>query len=274
MEVLDNIPLRLSLEEVSNKARLPKENKTLKKTIDELIEIALDRGGNRVAKEICVGISFVGVLLDNGSMGLAYTFREELKPWCNVIEKAGQLETYVSELLPLARSLDVLDSAVGVATINAVLKPDEYEEGDTLDFLSIKEKDTVVMVGYMKPLVERLTNKVRRLYVIERTAKNENIYPDWTASILIPKADVVIISGTAVVNKTVDHLLSLSRKAREVAIVGPTTPLAPTVFKKRRVTLLSGVMVTNPKRAMKVIAQGGGTRNLRNYVKKVNVILK
>ena len=242
--------------------------------VDELIKLALDKGKNRRAEEVCIGISFVGVLLDNKSMGLAYTFREELKPWCNVIERAGQLETYVSELLPLARSLDILDSAVGVATINAVLKPDKYEEGDVLDFLSIKEDDVAVMVGYMKPLVDKLTNKVRKLYVVERKTRNEAVYPDWAANILIPKADVVIISGTAVVNKTVDHLLSLSRKAREVAIVGPTTPLAPTVFKKRRVTLLSGVMVTNPKRAMKVIAQGGGTRNLRNYVKKVNVILK
>ena len=242
--------------------------------VDELIKLALDKGKNRRAEEICVGISFVGVLLDDGSMGLAYTFREELKPWCNVIERAGQLEAYVSELLPLAKSLDILDSAVGIATINAVLKPDKYEKGDVLDFLSIKDNDTVVMVGYMKPLVDKLTEKVRELYVIERAARDEAIYPDWTANILVPKADVVIISGTAVVNKTIDHLLSLSRKAREVAIVGPTTPLAPTVFKKRGVTLLSGVIVTNPKKAMKVIAQGGGTRNLRNYVKKVNVILK
>ncbi|RLG59076.1 hypothetical protein DRN86_04820 [Candidatus Geothermarchaeota archaeon] len=91
---------------------------------------------------------------------------------------------------------------------------------------------------------------------------------------MLPKADVVIISGTTVVNKTVDHLLELSKGARDIALVGPTTPLAPDVFSKHGVTILSGIIVTNPVRALDVISRGGGTPSLKEAVEKVNLLCR
>jgi len=71
------------------------------------------------------------------------------------------------------------------------------------------------------------------------------------------------------VNGTVDRLLELSRNAREVALVGATAGLPPTVLIEHGATAVGTVRVTNGNRAMRVIAEGGGTPSLRDAVEFV-----
>lgn len=45
------------------------------------------------------------------------------------------------------------------------------------------------------------------------------------AAEMLPQCQVVILSATTLLNRTVDDLLDLCRNARELAILGPSTPL-------------------------------------------------
>jgi uncharacterized protein (DUF4213/DUF364 family) len=72
-------------------------------------------------------------------------------------------------------------------------------------------------------------------------------------------------------NRTLDDLLVFCRNAREVAILGPSTPLLPQVFAGRGVTLLSGVQVVDGERVLRLVSAGGGTRQLGSSVRKLTV---
>ena len=53
------------------------------------------------------------------------------------------------------------------------------------------------------------------------------LYPDWAEYRLLPECDVVILTGTSVINGTIDQLLSWCSGAREVSVTGPSTPMYP-----------------------------------------------
>jgi uncharacterized protein len=83
----------------------------------------------------------------------------------------------------------------------------------------------------------------------------------------------VILSATTLLNRTIDGLLQLCQNAREVAILGPSTPLLPEAFGTHGVTLLSGIQVIDPQRALRIVSEGGGTRQFGGAVRKLTVRL-
>lgn len=241
--------------------------------VDELLDSVKNELKEREAVDVRIGLSYTGVLLDDGGFGLSHSFREEATECCEVVDESGDLEGDAWELAKLATSPRAVDSSVGVATLNAVINRNvSGAVGALLDFLEIEEGDMVGMVGNFRPVVKRIEEDIE-LYVFERRYQEENVYSDWAAEQILPEVDVAIITGTSVVNKTMDHLLDLSQDAREVVILGPTTPLAPEVFRERGVTFLGGMIVEDVDRALKIISQGGGTRKLGTVSKKLSVPL-
>jgi len=55
--------------------------------------------------------------------------------------------------------------------------------------------------------------------------------------------------------------------------LGPSTPLLPAVFVNRGVTFLSGVQVVEPHRVLRIVSEGGGTRQFGGAVRKVTLRL-
>lgn len=84
-------------------------------------------------------------------------------------------------------------------------------------------------------------------------------------------ADVVLITGTAIANGTIDHLLDLTKKAKEVAIIGASAGILPDVLFDRGVTLIGGVRVTGADKMMQIVAEGGGTPALKTAVEFINI---
>jgi uncharacterized protein (DUF4213/DUF364 family) len=82
---------------------------------------------------------------------------------------------------------------------------------------------------------------------------------------------VAIITATSLINGTFDHLLELSRCCREVALLGPSTPLLPDVFFGIPLTCLAGIRVQEPEAVLQSIAEGQGFRVFKRYVRKVNI---
>jgi hypothetical protein len=240
--------------------------------VHELIEEVKERATGTKVDWVGIGVSYVGVI--SKRMGLAYVFRDELGGYCKVTEMAGEFPKDVESLIRLATSTNALDSAVGIATINSLIEPHNTVKGDVIDLLEVRSEDRVGMVGFFRPFVDRLRSMARELYIFERGRFDSPfVYPDWAAELLLPKVDIAIITGTSIINKTLDHLLELASNARTMAVVGPSTPLIPGPFRKRGVKLLSGMVVKDFEKAKEIISQGGGTRKLAKVSEKVNLIL-
>jgi uncharacterized protein (DUF4213/DUF364 family) len=223
---------------------------------------------------VCLGWGYVGVQLDTGDVGLCHSLAAETRlECCHVVQKAGTLSGSPATMLgELAKSWDHGERTIGVATINAlsqiVLKQEHEQysvlEGNTLDHVDIRPGESVAVVGNMKPLVSAIKSKTTRLRVFERGGSlEEGILPDTASEELIPEADIVFITGSAIANGTIERLLQLSEKARHVILVGPSASMVPNPLFKRGVDLIGGVIVTNPSIAMQVVAEGGGTPQLK-----------
>jgi len=78
----------------------------------------------------------------------------------------------------------------------------------------------------------------------------------------LEESDVVIITGTAIVNHTIDTILSSITNEKRTAIIGPTASMIPDAFFKRGVTVVAGVRILNPDLMIKILKQGGSAYHL------------
>lgn len=241
-----------------------------------LKKVALKNAAGRTAADVRIGICYTAVMLDNGSTGLAYTFRHDISHGCASFQGNVPLEgKSVEELLDYLDSPDLLIRTVGVATMNALLNTEKNEliKGDVLELLQPEKEDVVGMVGYFGPLVAPLKKAAGELKIFEKAdEKALDIFPAEKAFELLPSCSKVIITSTSLINLTFDKLLESSRNCDQIALVGATTPLVKNMFRELGVDLLSGVIVKDPKAILRVVSEGGGVRLFRNYVEKVNVV--
>ena len=244
--------------------------------IHEIRDYALAKESGLRAADVRIGLGYTAVLLDNGRCGLAYTLHEQEFESCCVVPEAGKLiGRSAGELIPWTDSSDVISCAVGLATVNAVVAPpDDTVEADIASLLPVHDDDTVGMVGFFGPLVPIFRERSRDLYIFERKPDpGYGILPDSEAVNLLPACQVVILTATALLNHTIDRLLDLCGDAREIAILGPTTPFVPEAFRRRGVTLLSGLEVMDSGRILQIVSQGGGTRQFGRAARKLSLHL-
>jgi uncharacterized protein (DUF4213/DUF364 family) len=78
----------------------------------------------------------------------------------------------------------------------------------------------------------------------------------------LQESHVVIMTGTAIVNHTIDAILSrLSGKQRS-AIIGPTASMLPDAFFRRGINIMAGISIFDPDRMIQILKQGGSGYHL------------
>ena len=241
--------------------------------VDQLIEQALASTAGRSVVDVRVGLGYTAVLLDDNACGVAYTFRSELGKCCGVFGGAGQIiGTSIEELVGWARETHLLKSAVGLATINAVLRDSltGLTNGNVTEALDVQPSDTFGMVGDFAPIVREIKQRTDKVLVFEKKHQpGDGTYPSDAIPEYLPTCDVVVVTGTSIINHSIDDILDCCKNARQVAIVGPSTPMYPAAFKGRNVTLLAGSVVTDPGRLLQIVSQGGGTPAMKAATEQV-----
>jgi uncharacterized protein len=241
---------------------------------DEIYQSALAISDQHRATDIRVGLGYTAVALEDGRCGLAYTLREQEHESCTVIADAGTLMgRKASELISWIKQPDEIACAIGLATANALFPiPDGAAQSDILEMLSPRSEDAVGMIGYFGPLVGPIRKSCRVLHIFERKPIPDlGVLPDSAAGDILPQCQVVVISATTLLNRTIDELLNHCGSAREIAILGPSTPFVSEPFKKRGVTILSGIQVLDTPRILQVVSEAGGTRKFGQAVRKLTM---
>ncbi|MDD4160428.1 MAG: DUF364 domain-containing protein [Synergistaceae bacterium] len=242
---------------------------------DCLIKNASEASRSRKIKDIRVGLGYICTMLESGECGLAYSFRNELGHCCSVLAQAGDLiGKKCEELIPWLKEKDLLRAAVGLSVVNAVLndRSHENEAGNVIKAIKMNKDETFGMVGDFKPILPFVRKQTDNIYVFERIPQEKNgLYPDKDIPRYLTECDVVVVTGTSIINNTIDDVLRFCSKAREVFIVGPSTPLSPESFIEHNVTCLAGTVVTAPDKMLRIISQGGGTMQMKPASKHVLV---
>ncbi len=220
-----------------------------------------------------VGLTYSAVQLQNGSTGVAYSFP---RSGCGVeIENGWPLRgKQAGELIFKLGTKNLPSSSLAMATINALINSyvpfREKDAGDTLEAIDLRNGDQVCMVGCFLPIVEKLKRKSISTAVVDQVPK-PGALPEEKSAELLPRSQVAIITATAIINGTIDRLLDLAQKCREVVLLGPSTPMLAEAFRGTPVSLLSGIRVDKPDELFQVIAEGMGFKIFKSFVSKVNL---
>ncbi len=231
-------------------------------------------------ERVVIGIFFTGVKLSNGAGGTCATPVKTI-PEAVCCPSSAMAMPFPGRLRG-RRALDLLKEteaasgirrAVGIAVMNALADlcwerrplPDlDLRRGvDAFDATEIRPGDRVVIVGAFVPFLRALKRQDVNYLVLENdpaTLKADELpffRPAEQAPAILPTADVVLITGTALVNDTLGGLLRLLRPQTRVTLVGPSVSLLPDAFLRRGVDVLGGVRITAPDDFLDVLAEGG-----------------
>ena len=78
--------------------------------------------------------------------------------------------------------------------------------------------------------------------------------PPYACEEVIPESDVVVITATALINKTLPRLLELRRHGRAI-VLGPSTPMNDVLF-RHGADILAGVRVIDTGALISSVMQG------------------
>ncbi len=220
-----------------------------------LDDLLASLGPDAPVRSVLVGAHWTAVC--SRRCGLASTITGEEPHGHERVRDVGRLHLKTAlQLAELARSDSPLEACIGVAAINSLI---DIEQGHVLesnarDVLAQRGRGRVVaLVGHF-PFIPELRPLTKELWVIERRPI-EGEHPAEAAADLIPRADVVAITGTALINHSLEGLLALCRPDSFVMVLGPSTPLSPVLF-DHGVVILSGTQVVDEEAAIRTIGQG------------------
>lgn len=237
----------------------------MKSVIDELVDYSLSKSkGQKIAKAI-LGAHYSYVELNDGGAGTAITNREGgISPGLPGTLTGMRIEDAIS-YLNSGRGLDV---TFALASMNALLnRADEegVERGDALEASGIKPDDYIVFVGYFNSYIRRLKGSVRGIAVlelIEIASRDAEVYPWWAYSMVFKRATKLYITGTSIVNHTINYILPASADISFKVVLGPSTPLAKDVFTRYGVNLVSFSTIKDKRLCEAIIREGGGAREM------------
>ena len=265
--------------------------------IQELIETVEKGLGDRdvTVEGVRIGVFYTAVKLDSGQAGVAFTpIREIPEAVCcprsaSRMPTAGQLAGQSAwDLARYALTESPLKVAVGIATLNALSALLMEEDGlpsyrrligaDALDVVEIHPDDRVALVGAFVPFIKKLKETVKQLRVVEKNPqalKGDEIAfyrPAEQAEEVLSQADVVVVSGSAIVHHSLGQLLGFCRTAREVIVAGPTASMYPDPLFDRGVTVLGGIAVHDGDELLRVVSEGGSGYFFGRWAEKVAII--
>jgi uncharacterized protein (DUF4213/DUF364 family) len=227
-----------------------------------------------------LGLFFTGVKLSDGSGGICATLTKDMPDAVCCPSSSAQISPpgklrgrKAAELLgdlaarsPLKRILAIAVLSALCAAARKLAPPAGYaiRRGvDALDAIEVPPDAHVVIVGAFVPVIKAMKARGQSFRILEKdpaTLKADELRfyaPAEAAPVEVPKADVLFVTGTTLINDTLEGILAAARPGARVVVVGPTASLAPEALFRRGVSIVGGVDVTDPDLLLDLLAEGG-----------------
>ncbi len=227
-----------------------------------------------------IGLFFTGIKLSSGHGGLCFTPIKSIpEAVCcpssaRAMPSSGKLEgrkavRFLDEML----GGNPLKKTMGIAVLNGLsslywernpFETYRIRAGiDPLDEMVIPATGYTLVVGALVPAIKALKRQGKPFGILEldpstlRGDEMDFLVSPENVSEAVAKADLLVVTGTTLINDTLEGLLKLRRPGAKVILVGPTASMLPGAFFKRGVSVIAGVMVTDADRVLNVIAEAG-----------------
>jgi uncharacterized protein (DUF4213/DUF364 family) len=257
-----------------------REDTILAETVGRIRSILGNEMDSIKVERTVIGLFFSGVKLSSGDGGICFTPVKEIpEAVCcpssaRAIPGSGKLnDRPVGYYLEEMERNAPLKKALGIAVLNALsaacwrkMVPQGYgfEFGvDPLDNAEIPDDAYVVVVGALVPYIKMLKTRGQPFCILEkdtRTLKEDEMQyysPPEEANERIANADWLIITGTTLINDTLEDILGHARSGAEIIMVGPTASMLPDAFFRRGVKTIGGISVIEPDKLLDTLIEAG-----------------
>ncbi len=153
------------------------------------------------------------------------------------------------QLAQACKSWNLTEAGFGMAAVNCFYNTPKrletmgaYEPFDKYctDGLDLRGKH-IGVVGHLN-MPDSVREQAASVRILERDPRPGD-YPDSACDWLLPQCDVVLITASTLVNKTLPHLLELCRDSYTI-LAGPTCPMCPDLL-EMGIDRISGLVITN-----------------------------
>lgn len=218
--------------------------------MESVLQAARPYLAGRSVRDAVIGVSLIAVELDNGEVGVTYVLREDLGAGCSIFPYGRQVigQDAMAIATWALSGGDAVQRAIGLAVLCAASRSQELTDCQTAERpfgVAVHAGDTVGMIGHIPPVVKLFRPRVKQLYVFDKAVSlvddaKELVMPMTDQARLLPTCDTVVLSGTTMINGSIDGLLSICGNARSIIIIGASTPMFPAAFSGTGVTVLAG----------------------------------
>lgn len=209
-------------------------------------------------KQIVCGEKYVAVVLKNGKLGVCAT-----------------LDNYVNIEIKDLRFPDLKNLQHRIvlnAYFNATFNyNNQYDTtADIFDKIDFKQYKKIVMIGFFQSLVNKFEREKINLTIFDRAVKDDKLTDMSNQLKEVTKADALILSSTSVFNNTFLDLINATKDNCDIYTLGPSTILNEEMFQYRNIKFLFGsIFEPNDVNTLKIIEQGGGTKQFLPFMNKV-----
>ena len=209
-------------------------------------------------KELVHGVSWTAAILSDGRAGVGMHTEGQSFP--------RTFDTLIG--LPLKEAAQAVlswnfeEASEGMAVTNAWYNRPERAEAlgcfyssSALEGIDLQGR-TVGFVGHLvkhSGITEELLAPAKAWYILEREPKPGD-YPDSACEYLLPDCDLVVVTGSAAINKTMPRILELSRNA-EIVLTGPSVSLCPALLGEFPIRRLNGQSIVEAEAMCKAIVE-------------------
>lgn len=194
------------------------------------------------------GVSWTAAVLSDGRCGVGMRTAGESIPRRFATLEGLPLRTAAEALL----SWNFEEASEGMAVVNAYLNTLARAEAlgcvytdSALSGLDLAGR-TVGFVGHLvkhSGINEAMLAPAKAWYILEREPKPGD-YPDSACEYLLPECDLVVVTGSAAINKTLPRILALSQNA-EVVLTGPSVSLCGELLETFRLRRMNTQVITD-----------------------------
>jgi uncharacterized protein (DUF4213/DUF364 family) len=209
-------------------------------------------------KQIICGQKYVAVLLKNGHIGVCATL-------------GHSVDVTIQDL-----KFPDLDNVQHRIVLNAYFNAhfnyqNHYDNtSDIFDKIDFKKYHKIVMIGFFKSLVEKFEREKIALTIFDKALEDEKLAPMSKQLEEIATADAIILSSTTIFNHTFSELIKATKEKCDTYTLGPSTIMHPEMFHYKNIKLLFGsVFDPNDMNTLKIIENGGGTKQFLPFMHKV-----
>jgi len=263
--------------------------------VDEAIAFARELCRGELAQvrieRLVVGIYFTFLELTSGACGLAMTETE-----AELASQAGRGRIkgpFSPGTLRHHSLVDILDhpekrpvfNSIRWALVNACSSHLEATisrrirtDRDVLDYVDCSDGRRITLVGAFNSIMNALSQRSCTCRVLELkpemiASPHRHLHvPVCDSKTVLSASDTVIITGSTLVNRTLDSLLEAVSPSAQVVLIGPSAGVFPDLLFDRRVSLIGTIRITNADEVFRMVCEGGSGYHMYSCCAKKIII--